>query len=411
MLLPIRTDSPLRSSPYMNWAMIVINVVMFIAQHVLGSPNVRGHWWDSWALSASEPQLTQFITSGFLHADGMHLAGNMLFLYIFGNNVNDKMGHVGYLAFYLSSIIFSGVFYTLWDKQGTVIGASGGTSAVVGAYMILFPRARITILVFFLMIGTFEIPSLWFVLAFFAKDVMGLSGQSQVAHSAHVGGTLFGFVVCLVLLAVNLLPRDQFDVVALIKQWNRRRQYRDAVSSGWNPYGNAGPAAAQPPNRGWVAPDPVPAQPIDPRQREILELRGKIVDAVTNHDLAAAAQGYVELKTIDPQQVLSRQAQLDVANQLAQQQSFAQAAEAYETFLRHYPKYEQVEQVELMLGVVLNRFLNQPARAKEMLIRAMAKLMDPNSVQLARTELQKADAALAGSGSASVTTPNMGGAM
>ncbi|QOV89683.1 rhomboid family intramembrane serine protease [Humisphaera borealis] len=411
MFLPIRTDSPLRSSPYMNWAMIVINVFVFVAQNVISSGHSRGQWWDPWALSASEPSLLQFITSGFLHADGMHLAGNMLFLYIFGNNVNDKMGHLGYLAFYLASIIFAGLFYVLWDKQGSVIGASGGTSAVVGAYLILFPRARVTIFVLFFL-GVVEIPSLWFVAAFFIKDVIGLSGQSQVAHSAHVGGTLFGVLVCVALLAVNLLPRDQFDVVALIKQWNRRRQYRDAVSSGWNPYGTAGPAAAQPPGRGWVAPEPVPAQPMNPRQAEILNLRARIIDAVANHDLPAAARGYIELKLLDPQQVLSRQAQLDVANQLAQQQNFEHAAEAYEAFLRSYPKYEQVEQVELMLGVVLNRFLNKPARAKEMLIRAMAKLMDPNSVQLARSELQKAEAALAASGSGGLSsTPTMGGAV
>lgn len=412
MFLPIRTDSPLRTSPYMNWALLVINVLMFVAQNLIASPTGYGDWYDPLVLSASEPTLTQFITYGFLHADGWHLAGNMLFLYIFGNNVNDKMGHVGYGAFYLASIVFSGLFYVLWEKQGLVLGASGGTSAVVGAYMILFPRARITILVFFFIIGTFEIPSLWFVLAFFLKDVMGLSGQSQVAHSAHVGGTLFGFVVCLVLLAVNLLPRDQFDVLAMIKQWNRRRQYRDAVNSGWNPYGSANPPQ-QSQRRGWVTEDPTPAPlaPIDPRQSQILNLRSRISDAISSHDLPAAARMYGELKSIDPAQVLTRQAQLDVANQLAQEQRFAQAAEAYETFLRHYPKYEQVEQVELMLGVVLNRFLNQPARAREMLLRALAKLMDANSVQLARTELAKAEQAMGVSGSPSYGTPNVGGAI
>jgi outer membrane protein assembly factor BamD (BamD/ComL family) len=96
----------------------------------------------------------------------------------------------------------------------------------------------------------------------------------------------------------------------------------------------------------------------------VAELRARVSEAVAGHDLPTAARGYLELKALDPAQVLSRQAQLDVANQFAQEQRFGEAAEAYETFLRHYPKYEQTEQVELMLGIVLNRFLtSRPAPA------------------------------------------------
>ena len=405
MFLPIRTDSPLRTTPYMNWAMIVINTLVFVAQGVISTPPNARPWYHPLILNAADPQLYQFITSGFLHGGGLHLIGNMLFLYIFGNNVNDKMGHLGYLAFYLGSIVFGGVFYAVWDKDGSVLGASGGVSAVVGAYMVLFPRANLTVFVIFWVIGTFEIPSLWFVLAYFLKDVIGLSGQSQVAHSAHVGGTLFGFAVCGALLALNLLPRDQFDVVAMVKQWNRRRQYRDAVSGGWNPYGGGVTAPARPPNqRGWVetAPQTPPVDApavLDPRTRQVAEIRARASEAVSGHDLPAAAKAYLELKALDPGQVLSRQAQLDVANQLAQEQRFSEAAEAYETFLRHYPKYEQTEQVELMLGIVLNRFLNQPARAREYLLRAGAKLMDENASRMAKAELEKVDRALAGGGS------------
>lgn len=393
MFLPIRTDSPLRTTPYVNYAMLVINVLVFVAQYVIAPAPGQQVWWTGLKLSASEPELLQFVTYGFLHADGWHIFGNMLFLYIFGNNVNDKMGQVGYLAFYIASVAFAGISYVTWDQYGNVIGASGGVAAVVGAYLILFPRAHVTVLVLFFLIGTYEIPSLWFVAAFFIKDVIGLGSGSGIAYSAHIGGTLFGVLVCVALLAMNLLPRDQFDVLALIKQWNRRRQYRDAVSSGWNPYG-AGKTAAVGERRGWVQSEAPAVAPPDARQTQISMLRGQVHQLIADHDLSAAARGYVELKTLDPQQVLARQAQLDIANQFAQEQKFEQAAEAYETFLKHYPKYEQVEQVELMLGVVLNRFLNQPARAKEYLIRASAKLMDENTAKMARAELEKAERAL-----------------
>src|SRR4051812_7750192 len=104
MFIPIRTDSPLRTTPYMNWALIVLNVAMFVVQQQVASVN-------AWALSAHAPQLYQFFGYQFLHGGVMHIAGNMLFLYIFGNNVNDKMGQLGYLAFYLAGGVLAGVFF------------------------------------------------------------------------------------------------------------------------------------------------------------------------------------------------------------------------------------------------------------------------------------------------------------
>jgi membrane associated rhomboid family serine protease len=427
MFIPIRTDSPLRSTPYMNWALIVVNVLVWVAQ-AMGETRGPGGgqapaWYYGYTLSALQPQLWHFVTYGFLHSGALHLIGNMLFLYIFGNNVNDKMGNVGYLAFYLASVVASGLAFVLWSPDGVpVLGASGAVAAVVGAYMILFPRASVTILALFIIIGTFEIPSLWFVLAFFAKDLIGLSGQSNVAHSAHVGGTLFGMAVCLALLGVHLLPRDQFDVLAMVKRWNRRRAYRDAVSGGWNPYGPtaaggpplAGPAAGRGDARGLPDPAAVSAAPLDPKQASLLALRGRVSDAVRDHDLPAAANLYVELKSLDPRQVLSRQIQLDIANQLASEQRYPQASEAYETFLQHYPKYEQTEQLELMLGLIQARFLSQPGRAREHLLRALAKLTDENARAMARTELAKIDAAgpAAGTGAAATVPgrPSVGGA-
>src|SRR4051794_12722356 len=158
MFLPIRTDSPLRTTPYMNWALIALNVTMFVVQSQVASVN-------NWALSARSPQLYQFFTYQFLHGGIMHIAGNMLFLYIFGNNVNDKMGPLGYLAFYLAGGVLAGVFFVLWPgKGGSVAGASGSIAAVTCAYLVLFPRANITIVYFFFLIGQVEIASLWFIL-------------------------------------------------------------------------------------------------------------------------------------------------------------------------------------------------------------------------------------------------------
>src|SRR3712207_6419676 len=163
MILPIRTDSPLRSTPYTNWLLILANVAVFIAQ--VGSPGLT----ERFKLSSFEPGLADFVTYAFLHGGPAHLLGNMLFLYIFGNNVNDKMGNLGYLAFYLAGGVFAGVGHVLtqgvsaWESA-SVMGASGAVAAVTGAYVVLSPRSNITVLI---IIGTFEIQSLWFVALFF----------------------------------------------------------------------------------------------------------------------------------------------------------------------------------------------------------------------------------------------------
>ncbi len=364
----------------MNWALIALNALVYLLQQVPFGTQLP--WYHHYVLTTREPQLLNYFTYAFLHGSPMHLIGNMLFLYVFGNNVNDKMGHLGYLAYYLAGGVFAGIAYVLTQGGDTsVIGASGAIAAVTGAYLVLFPQSHVTLLIFFYIVGTYEIASFWFIAFFFAQDLVLNHVEDSVAHMAHIGGTVFGCAICLTLLATGMLPRDQFDVVALIKQWNRRRQYRDAVSSGWNPY--LTPVAPAPSVNFRRTPPPPP----DPRQAQITDLRAEIAESVASHDLPRAADRYLRLKNIDKDQVLSRQAQLDVANQLAGQQLYPQAVEAYELFLRHYPKFEQIEQVELMLGIIYARYILQYLRARELLVKASARLHGDRELSMARTEL------------------------
>jgi membrane associated rhomboid family serine protease len=378
MLLPIRTDSPLRSTPYMNWVLIALNVIAYIAQQQLG----QAHWRE-YMVWPTHPGVLSFVSYAFMHASIGHLLGNMLFLYIFGNNVNDKMGNFGYLGFYLSAAVMAGIGHA-FSSTSPVLGASGAVSAVTGAYLVLFPRSSITMIYFFFIIGSIEIPSFYFIILYFLKDLLGFSGQdvmgAGVAYGAHVVGTVFGFVLCFVLLTAHLLPRDQFDVLALIQRWNKRRQYRDLVSQGFDPFQYSTAANN---DRGGA-----PAR-LDPRAQRIGELRLAIADAVGRHDLNQATNLYLELKQIDENQVLARQAQLDVANQLASQQKFTEAADAYERFLTTYPNFEQIEQVELMLGLIYARYLDKFDRAKQFLVRAIARLHGERELKMARDELHR----------------------
>jgi membrane associated rhomboid family serine protease len=382
MIIPIRTDSRLRTTPYMNWLLIAANVIVFALQKPL-------HLVEMWTLYPQNAHWWNYITYAFLHHDIWHIGGNMLFLYIFGNNVNDKMGNLAYLGFYLAGAVFAGAGYNLTASAG-VLGASGAVSAVTGAYLVLMPRSSILLAYFFYFIGTFEVPSMYLIVFFFAKDLLlGVLGLSQtagggVAYLAHVSGTLFGFVVCMVLLWVKLLPRDQFDILALLDRWNRRRQYRDVVASGYNPFGYSQNLSNKP------APAP------SAMDQRISQIRMAIANALSSQEPERAAKLYLELKSIDIHQVLSRQAQLDVANQLAAQQEYLPAAEAYEQFIKAYPKFEQMEQVELMLGLIYARYLHQYPRAQQCLVRALAKLHGEREIEMAKGELTRIELLMAG---------------
>lgn len=379
MLIPLRTDSPLRHTPYVNWALIAANVLVFL--YTQRYPDVT----TTYELSARHPQLLQFLTYQFLHAGWLHLIGNMLFLYIFGNNVSDRLGHLGYAALYIAGGIFAGISYLLTTNVDSgLVGASGSIATVTGAYLILLPRSNVTIVYFYILVGVAEVASLWFILGFFAYDIfLNFSARDSVAHTAHIGGTIFGALMCIVLLATRLLPRDPFDALAMIQRWNRRRQYRDMVAGGYNPFEYTQPSRLNPFSR-----QREPAPP-DPRTSRILQLRGDIADELAATNLDQATRHYSELKMLDIQQVLPRQQQLDVANHLAHQSLYPQAAEAYETYLKAYPKTEQTGQVELMLGLIYARYIPQTDRARDYLTRAASKYHDGREYDMARAELAR----------------------
>ncbi len=136
----------------------------------------------------------------FLHSGFMHIAGNMLFLWIFGDNVEDYFGHFPYLLFYLVCGIGSGITHIIFNFHSNLpaLGASGAISGVMGAYIILFPRARVLTLVFifFIPIPAFIILGYWFLLQFLAGvSSVGVSATGGVAWWAHIGGFLLGMLI------------------------------------------------------------------------------------------------------------------------------------------------------------------------------------------------------------------------
>jgi len=208
-MFPLRDHNPSGRVPWVTYALMIANVAVFLLTLPLQTDmaGITEFYWK-WAMtparvSEGEGYVT-FLTSMFMHGGFLHIAFNMLFLWIFGDNLEDEMGHVRYLAFYLASGLGAGLVHYL-SAPGSpvpVVGASGAIAGVMGGYFLLFPRAKVDVLiiivVFFRII---PIPA-WLMLGFwFALQLLNGVGadpnQGGVAYWAHSGGFVIGIALAL----------------------------------------------------------------------------------------------------------------------------------------------------------------------------------------------------------------------
>lgn len=375
----------------MNYLLLAVNIVVYVLGFHAATPVANARIWP-WMLHPDTPELYQFFSSMFLHANFMHIFGNMIFLWVFGNALNDKLGHVAYLSFYLAGGVLAGAGYLLLSAHAPVIGASGAISAVTGGFLVLLPKTRVTVITWLLyVLLPFDVSSLFFLGIQFVFNLWMSLGQlgpmsgGGVAYAAHSSGYVFGIGVAAALLGTGLLGRDPFDLLNLIRTWRRRSRYQRMVSQGYDPFrGRATPNRQ--PTRKWV-PSRQPAaeaeRPMDEREQA---LREEIANACARHDTQTAAAKYLQLIQLAEDVVLSRQNQLDVANQLMSSEQYPAAADAYERFRRHYRDYEHMGDIHLMLGLLYGRYLHQYAQAAEALQRAVDQLGDEKKIEFARKE-------------------------
>ncbi|MFF3462267.1 rhomboid family intramembrane serine protease [Streptomyces sp. NPDC001984] len=247
MVIPVHDVNPVRRTPWVTYALIVANVLVFLftpglAGSVAGDSSLAQFchlqaFMDHYAAVPRElihDQLPRVVPTGevgvgvggpgcvigppdydkspplsvftamFLHGSWLHLLGNMLFLLIFGNNVEDRMGHIRYFLFYVVCGYAAGYgFALLNDTSGDpLIGASGAIAGVLGAYLVLYPRARVWVLVPFLIFLPLRLPAwlvlgFWFVLQAVYSSGHGVSGAGTVAYSAHIVGFVVGMLLVL----------------------------------------------------------------------------------------------------------------------------------------------------------------------------------------------------------------------
>ena len=216
-MFPLRDHNPSRGTPFVTWALIALNVAIFASYFTMPQAGVE-RVFDTWALHPARitegDDLYTLISAMFLHGGPMHIIGNMLFLYIFGDNLEDHFGHLGFLIFYLATGFVASAAQIVADPASTIpnVGASGAIAGVMGGYLLLFPRAKVDVLVVLGVITMVAMPA-WTMLGFwFATQIFsGIASVGQtgggVAYWAHAGGFAAGLVLTGLLWALGKSPQ------------------------------------------------------------------------------------------------------------------------------------------------------------------------------------------------------------
>ena len=214
-MIPLRDENPVASTPLVTWALVAACVLTFLWQLSLGVQGFNRALFSLGVIPAVllghaqlppeiaiVPAAATAVTSMFLHGGWLHLIGNMLYLWIFGDNIEDRMGRVRFLLFYLVCGVAAVLAQALPAPQAVVpmVGASGAISGVLGAYLLLFPRNRVFVLVpFGFILKVISLPAVWVLGLWFAiqliSSLMAPAGEGGVAFRAHLGGFVAGLVL------------------------------------------------------------------------------------------------------------------------------------------------------------------------------------------------------------------------
>ncbi|NDJ17568.1 rhomboid family intramembrane serine protease [Myxacorys almedinensis] len=221
-MFPISDDNPTRITPYLTYGLIAVNIAVFVYELTLTPPQLEEFFY-TWAVVPQElsryfsgerlgyqpfPEWITLFTSQFLHGGFLHVAGNMLFLWIFGNNIEERLGRLKYLVFYLSCGALAALTQWYFSTNSTIpsLGASGAIAGVMGAYILRFPKASILTLIPLGILIPIRLPAYAYLGIWFLQQALyGIAGlgvpanigmeRGGVAYWAHAGGFVFGAVL------------------------------------------------------------------------------------------------------------------------------------------------------------------------------------------------------------------------
>ncbi|MEM1165491.1 MAG: rhomboid family intramembrane serine protease [Planctomycetota bacterium] len=416
MLLPIKTERAPRRQTVVTYWLIGACVVVFLLQSVIG------RFDDPHQISIIDRCLLQFpigmpqldeseriialdnspdferqfnpgggfriwqvLTYQFLHGDTLHLLFNMLFLWVFGPPVEDRLGRAGFFGFYLCAGMAAAGAHALFAAElletslgpvrvtPPVLGASGSIAGVTGAFLVLFPRVRIRCFLFFFIIGFIDIPA-WVLIAFAVmKDLFMAGGGGAVAYEAHLGGYAFGAAISAMLISLGILSREpMYDLVSLWRHSSRRRTYQSLVRKH-----GIGDVARSHVGRDAGSPETTDAP--DPTD----EARRSILVHIRNDRQPEATAAYLNAAGEHGQIWLGRDPQLAMGQMLTAGGHHADAAAVYELFLQNMPSDREAAEVRVLLALICARRLNDPVRASALLSEIDERALPENAAQIA----------------------------
>ncbi len=203
-MLPLADYNPRRIIPWFTYLLIGLNFVMFFFEMTQGEAFVIT-WSFVPQRFLADPlgQLPTLFTSMFMHAGWLHILGNMLYLWVFGDNIEDRFGHVFFIFFYIICGLTATFTHMLFNAGSVIptLGASGAVAGVLGAYLVLYPVARVIVLMGFIIIPLPAIIVLgfWFVIqVFYGVGSLGSTAEAEIAYMAHIGGFVTGFVIAII---------------------------------------------------------------------------------------------------------------------------------------------------------------------------------------------------------------------
>lgn len=209
-MIPLKDDNPTKTFPFVTIAIITVNIAVYVYQLTLGEkaetlfilragaiPYEITHFVDIRPLAFIPPPLT-LLTAMFVHGGLLHVGGNMLYLWIFGDNIEDRLGHLRFFVFYLLAGLIASLAHIILLPNSTLpmIGASGAIAGVLGAYFLLYPRANVlTLVFFFFFVDIVRIPAIVFLGLWFMFQLLSSGAGGGIAWYAHIGGFAAGVVL------------------------------------------------------------------------------------------------------------------------------------------------------------------------------------------------------------------------
>ncbi len=361
MLLPVGDDNPNERTPVVHYGILGVNVAVFLYMLTLGDAEVR-HFLFRWGLVPADFNVVSLFTSLYVHGGLAHLFGNMLFLWIVGDNVEDRMGHAGYFIFYHVAGAAASLTHVALHGASALplVGASGAISAVMGAYAVFFPNSKIRIWYWaFFLFGVAYVSAKWAVGLWFAEQILFqvLSGGgrfSPVSYDAHIGGLLFGVAVAIVLRQFVLKKPDTV----------RRIVTPEPGAAGEGIF-DAG-----------LAPDN--------------EIDGAL-DAGREDE---AFRAFTRATGAPSQEPVGEATLARLGDALTLASAYGPAARVYEELLRAYPEGELSPEAAFRLGTIQSRVFEDFLRARDNLLFAHRRHSDPDRRARALDELKRIDAHL-----------------